>query len=163
MNPLLNPTHPRPLKPNMEKVRKLVKSDTSSDSVSRSAMPTSWMYDDLATARMWQELEAQEVTSRLDAVESSPLKLIGDCAARIRKAIQDYELKDQDLLMSLIELMSENPHFTSLDYQDMLFEARQSLYSMILEHTDKTAEQALVLDTLRQWFEELQLARSTKL
>jgi hypothetical protein len=68
MNPLLNPTTPRPDRPNLEKVHKLVQSQknhaASSDS-SKPGLPTNWFYGEFAAARFWHDLEAQDMELRL--------------------------------------------------------------------------------------------------
>jgi hypothetical protein len=75
MNPLLNPTNRRPGKPNIENVRKLVKSEKpalSQVTDSRLNLPTNWMDGDSAMKKLWNDIKSEETVSRLHRGEINP-------------------------------------------------------------------------------------------
>jgi hypothetical protein len=162
MNPLLNPTTPRPARPNLEKVHKLVQSQknhAASSASSKPGLPTNWFYDEFAAAKFWHDLEAQDTERRLQLDDQNQFKQISASADRIREAIARYEAEDQCLLIALIELVVDDTAVESLDRRDILLDARQRLYQMILEHSEKSDLQGEMLDSLRSWLQELARGR----
>jgi hypothetical protein len=163
MNPLFNPTSARTPRTDLEKVRKLVKAeDPSPPPRPRAAagLPTNWLYDEAALARLWRELESHEVAVQLESSESTIFKNISEITIRLKEAIRSYEADDQTLLMTVMDIVGDNSRVLSLDQHDLLFEAKQILTELILEHVDKGDEQSRLLEGLRHWLGELNMKRT---
>ena len=161
MNPLFDPTTPRGEKTNMEKIRKLIPSESPIiPQTKQSNLPSSWIYDDPGAEKLWRELEAEDVKKRLHISENGPFKQIDESAARIRKTISNYEVQDQDLLMTLIDIVGDDTAADTLNESQILWEAQARLEVIITEHVGTAEKQEAMLNSLRTWFSNLQRERT---
>ncbi|KAK8891051.1 hypothetical protein M9Y10_028256 [Tritrichomonas musculus] len=168
MNPLfLRSQAESSSKPNLEKLHKLIKSENSAtpkkeEEKMKKNIPNNWIYSENAAKQVWDDIEKSVKINYFDdtTIEENPFKKIDESAARIRQAITNYEIQDQDLLMELIDALDDESAVDNLDQESLLNEARAKLFQMITNHVDNSEEQKNMLDSLRFWFSDLQKGKT---
>lgn len=170
MNPIfLRSTTETNSKPNLEKLHKLVKKESSNksqinDTISKENMPTNWIYSENLSNQVWNDLESGPLIESYvnKQFEDSPFQQIDQTTQRIKQTISNYEIEDQELLLDLIETFGDDLTIESSDSENLLIEARSKLFQMISEHLENADRQKLMLDSLRFWFTELQKGKSNE-
>jgi hypothetical protein len=114
------------------------------------------MSDDIAMKKLWNDIECEETVSRLHSDEINPFKGIDARAARIREAITNFEAEDQELFLCHIDLGGNDSVVDRLNQRGLPLKAREGLFTLIMERTDRTDEQERAVDSLRCWFHELE-------
>ncbi|OHT04968.1 hypothetical protein TRFO_27412 [Tritrichomonas foetus] len=157
MNHLFYPSQTRESKSGLEKHRKIKQYDTdkSSDSIMRNNIPDSWFYNDNAAEKVWKELEetTKEHQKEIEIeVGKNPFSKIDESAHKIRQMIDNFEIEDQEFLVTLMDLLEDETAVDSLDQSDILIEAKFRLAAMIGDHAGNTDAQSKMLDSLKYWF-----------
>jgi hypothetical protein len=159
MNLLFLPSHPKDPKPGLHKNRKIMQYPTEVPLKSQpQPVPDDWMYDDEKTARVWSDAEpgSAEVEEQLARIDrKNPFRCLDESAHRIRRIIEKYEVSDQELLTTLMDLLDDELACDSFDQEGILFEARVRLSQLVDEHAENTEGQDKMLSSLKFWFTNL--------
>ena len=154
MNPFFNPNRTRESKTGLEKHRHLMKySGESSDSKMKSSIPGDWFYNEQNAEEQWKTLEKCEIVPKQNDDDAlNPFTKINKETQVIRSIIENFEMTDQEFLMSVVELLEEEAEGADISTQEFLMDARVKLVEMLNEHSDNSDAQSKMLQSLRHWF-----------
>jgi hypothetical protein len=154
-NQLFYPSHPKDPKPGLEKNRKIVAySGDASAPETPSDIPDGWYLNEDRAMQVWDRTESKSsVDSELTNLqENDPLRKIDESAHRLRMVIDNFEIDDQQFVMTLIDMLDDESALETLDEGAILLEARFRLSQLIEDHSELTESEARMLDSLKAWF-----------
>lgn len=162
MNKRFYPDSEKDPKPGLEKHHRLVVSPNplkadQETTHTRGSIPNNWIYGESQAQKVWDDLETvqkKEMSSSRSEIVS-PYSKIDESTNKIRNAITNFEVQDQEFLMELMDLLGEDTFIDSLDQSSILMEARYRLQSMIDEHIDFSDKQASLLSSILGWFADI--------
>jgi hypothetical protein len=89
-------------------------------------------------------------------MSANPFHEIDQSAHKIHQLIDAFQISDQEFLMELPTMLSDDSGVDNMDHQTILMQERFSLAEMIQEHVDSADTQVKLLGSLKYWFNDLQ-------
>lgn len=140
-------------KPDLQKSRKLVEyNKTPSGSIPSNDLPSDWFYNETNVEDIWNSIEKKDTKHVTSRSGGDTLVQIDESATRIRKLLQNYELTDHEFVLSVIDVLNNDPNITNVDQYSVLVDAKLSLQGMLNSHQVNSEDQSKLLDSLRSWF-----------